>query len=155
MRGIFLPIIIAFVCLTAIGYAQTGGTFNGNYQSRDGVNLEKWDFFSNGEFIHQGSLNFGDFGRTQRGVYRISGSTLVLHIYSRTQSSTVHVPASGAAQWAGQANCSVTHNSTIQLLGANGSQGVVIDGRKFASRFWDRGDKTSAPPPASPPCEIR
>jgi len=153
MNNRVLQVLVLLVCLTVTAYSQSGQTFNGNYQFQEGVNLEKWDFFSNGEFIHQGSMNFGDFGRTQRGTYRVLGPKLVLHIYSSSWSSAVHVPAGGRGAAAGQSNCRITHQSAIGFIGPSGSKGIVIDGRRFVTRSWDRGDKTSAPPPPLPPCE--
>jgi hypothetical protein len=97
--------------------------------------LEKWDFHSDGTFLHEGVAGgAGAYSRgSERGTYSISGDKLVLKIGNTATAfgggTASHAMLGGSASAATQ-----TREMKIQLLGADGADGVVLNGVIFHIR---------------------
>lgn len=107
------------------------GAFTGNYYAMVGGAMEKWDFSSNGGFTHTGAASgVGASVRNfERGTYEIAGGTLILHV-----ANTENAYATNRTIGSSRDTAVVTRKSKVQLLGAHGESGMVIDGQHFSPR---------------------
>lgn len=97
--------------------------------------LEKWDFYHDGTFLHEGvAAGAGTSVRTsERGIYRIQGSALTLRI-GKTATAFATPGSNSSLIGGGSDPNSRTVKMKIQLLGADGSDGMVLDGTTFHIR---------------------
>jgi hypothetical protein len=101
--------------------------------------LEKWDFNKDGSFLHQGvTAGAGTSVRgSERGTYHIQGNVIVLHINKKN--TAFATPGSGGSTQLGAASNAntLTRKMTIKLVGHDGENGMVLDGRAFSVRHWE------------------
>jgi hypothetical protein len=118
------------------------GAFNGKYYANVDGNVEEWDFSSDGSFMHTAIMPavFGNTRRLQRGTYEIVNGTLILHTGKTVTNVNDNQPrplGHGSVSVSGQNNTSSTERYPVQLLGTQGANGMVINGRKFNVRhIW-------------------
>ena len=117
-----------------IGAGRVLSVDRGYYAMVNGA-LEKWDFYHDGTFLHEGvAAGAGTGVRTsERGIYRIQGGALTLHI-GKTATAFATPGINSSLLGGGSASNSKTVKMKIQLLGADGSDGVVLDGTTFHIR---------------------
>ena len=120
--------------LTPASTAHTLSADHGYYAMLNG-RLEKWDFHSDGTFLHEGVVaGVGALSRgSQSGTYSIDGDKLILKIGKNATAAGAGAGAnavlSGSAKTATE-----TREMKIQLLGADGADGVVLNGVTFNIR---------------------
>jgi hypothetical protein len=104
--------------------------------------LEKWDFYKDGTFLHQGvAAGSGTSVRhSERGTYRILSNVLQLQI-SKTATAFLTPGTSSRGnntQMGGSANKNAeTRQMKLQLVGPDGENGVVLNGTTFKVRHWN------------------
>lgn len=120
--------------MTPASAAHTLSADRGYYAMLNG-RLEKWDFHHDGTFLHQGVAGGpGAYSRgSERGTYSINGDKLVLKI---ANSATAFGGGAGSdTMMGGSASAAAqTKEMKIQLLGADGADGVVLNGVTFHIR---------------------
>jgi len=100
--------------------------------------LEKWDFETSGAFLHQGvrNLGIGNSGSTQRGTYAIQGNAMLLETTKDTSSfmagSNRRLVGAG-----GSSDSAPARSLSLQFIGPDGQDGIVLDGAKFDVRHWN------------------
>lgn len=123
------------------GYGSQGGESGhalsadrGYYAMVNGA-LEKWDFHRDGTFLHEGvAAGTGTSVRNSaRGMYRIQGNVLILHV-GNTATAFATPGSSSSLIGGGAGSSGKTVQMKIQLLGADGSEGVVLNGTTFHIR---------------------
>jgi hypothetical protein len=116
--------------VTRLYYAMVGGA------------LEKWDFYKDGTFLHQGAIaGSGTAVRhSERGTYQIQGNVLQLQI---TRNATAFLTPGTSSrgnttQMGASRNTNAeTRQMKIQLVGPEGENGVVLNGVTFKVRHWN------------------
>jgi hypothetical protein len=104
--------------------------------------LEKWDFYKDGSFLHQGvAAGSGTSVRhTERGTYRIQSNILEL-LVTKTATGFLTPGTSSrgnTTQMGGSRNDNAdTRQMKLQLLGPDGENGVVLNGITFKVRHWN------------------
>lgn len=114
--------------------AHTLSADHGYYAMLNG-RVEKWDFNSDGTFLHEGIAGgAGAYSRgSERGTYSIDGDKLVLKI-GNTATAFAGGPHSNAMLGSSASTAPQTRDMRIQLLGPDGDNGVVLDGVTFHIR---------------------
>jgi hypothetical protein len=132
----FLVVLLPLFHSAAQSASSSGRTFSADrgYWAMVNGRLEKWDFHRDGTFLHEGVMaSVGVAVRNgDRGTYRIKGDKLVLQIGSTAMAFTTGGEHSAAGGTAGTAVRTVT--MTIRLIGKDGADGVVLNGKKFGIR---------------------
>jgi hypothetical protein len=120
--------------VAGIGLAHTFDTDRGYYAMTNG-RLEKWDFHSDGTFLHEGIAGgVGAFSRgSQSGTYSIEGDKLILKIGKTATAAGAGAGASSMLSGSAK-TATETREMKIQLLGADGADGVVLNGVTFNIR---------------------
>ena len=116
---------------------EAGHVFNadrGYYAMVNGA-LEKWDFHRDGTFLHEGvAAGAGTSVRNSaRGTYRIQGNVLILRI-GNTATAFATPGSSSSMIGGGASSAGKDVRMKIELLGADGSDGVVLNGTTFHIR---------------------
>lgn len=116
------------------GLTHTLDADRGYYAMTNG-RLEKWDFHRDGTFLHQEpAIGLGAAAAgSQSGTYSIQGDRLLLKVnrsapaaFARASANTfVSGPGVGSPQ---------TRQLRIELLGADGAEGIVLNGVTFNIR---------------------
>jgi hypothetical protein len=118
-----------------------GGTFGTDrrYYAMENGSLEKWDFNKDGSFLHEGvSAGVGTSVRgSERGTYSITGSAIVLHINKKTTAYATPGGNGSTQLGASTDKNTLTRKMSIKMLGKDGENGVVLNGKTFNVRHWE------------------
>ena len=97
--------------------------------------LQKWDFHHDGTFLHEGIMaGVGAAARnSQRGTYRIEGNIVILQVQN---TATAFSTGGGGDSTLGGSSAMAAQiiRMKIQLIGADGADGIVLNGTKFGIR---------------------
>lgn len=111
-------------------------TVDRGYYAMAGQHMEKWTFNHDGTFLHEGvSAGAGTSVRgSARGTYRIEGNVIVLQIGKTTTAYATPGGSDSTMLGAGTNANTQTVRMSFQMLGADGSNGVVLNGTTFHIR---------------------
>jgi hypothetical protein len=121
----------------------TPSAWSGKYYATVGGTLHKWDFNSDGTFMHQIIASGSGTGvrNLERGTFMVSGTgielTIVKHVSAYT---TPGVESNGrqSSQLGANAEAKAEKRKMkIRLLGNNGDAGIELDGETFKVRSWN------------------
>lgn len=117
-------------------YSPTG--WSGRYFAMVNGRLDKWDFYADGTFLHEGVWNgSGAFGgNSQRGVYSIRGTTITLQFAPAVNASDA-IGGGGTALTAGQSAAAKPQTLHFEMEGNQGSQGVILGSEHLQPRDWE------------------
>lgn len=117
---------------TAAPMKNPPAMFSGRfYRMVSGSTMEKWDFNRDGTFEHTWVAAGMASSRTgERGHYRIAGNAITLAT-DRQTTAFAGAYSVGAGSRGGK-----RYRWSIQLLGNDGAQGMILNGASFKVRHW-------------------
>lgn len=124
------------------GLVSNPSGWSGRYFGMVNKTLHKWDFNPDGTFSHQiiASGSGTSVRNQEKGRFAITGTMLELTIEKHvTAYATPGLEARGrqtAFLGGGKENTSETRRMKIEILGANGEKGIVLDGMALKVRSW-------------------
>src|ERR1035437_971188 len=132
--------LLAFLSYSTYGASLRDTTFSVNrrYYAMVNGSLEKWDFNKDGSFLHEGVNGGGGTSvrGSERGTYSIQGNIIVLHVNKKT-TAFITPGSRGTTQLGAASNASTqTRKMSIKLVGNDGENGVVLNGKPFNVRHW-------------------
>lgn len=95
--------------------------------------LEKWDFYSNGAFLHEGIVGGAANVRgEERGTYVLGDGWIELHIQRTVTAFTT--AGEHSALGAGSGSSTRTVRYPFRMLGNQGSDGILLNNEKYSVR---------------------
>jgi hypothetical protein len=116
------------------------GAMKASFYHMNGPSSETtWDFLADGTCLKT-SIGGGtgvSARSSERGTYTISNGTLEVHFTRKTGASTTTVTGGDRSTLTGSTQqASEVHRYAIELLGTNGSGGMVLDGVTYKVKTW-------------------
>ena len=103
----------------------------------NGGALEKWDFYGDGTFLHEGVAGgIGAAVRSSgRGTYQLGNGWVELHIGPTTSAYTTG-GSQNYALGAGSSGQTNIVKLSFSMRGKNGGEGIFIDNQFYKVRPW-------------------
>lgn len=145
--GLFVAVFsgaVEGILCAAPSEAAQGKTFSATrlYYAMVNGALEKWDFYQEGTFLHQGVIGGSGTSvrHSERGTYRIQGT--VLQLQTTNTATAFLTPGTSSRGNTTQLGGSQNNNAAareikVQLVGPDGENGAVLNGVAFRVRHWN------------------
>lgn len=121
--------------------AATATFFAGRYFAKIDATLHTWEFSADGKFSHEyitgrgvGTAAGASVRNAESGRYRVIGDTAELRVAKLLTGSVTH--GAGGSQGGGSQSQDEVRVLKIELKGAHGENGIVLDGVEFKPKSW-------------------